>query len=448
MALICSYFIYTSTLSDISIFRALSIVSLVLFIIFIIQRRKIIASAATYFVVFLYLYNCGQCWLLTFNYQLKTTSFVINRYSFEIINLALLFFTIIIIIFQLCLTFFLDKDVEKGAFINNADIQNSFVSNKQLKICVNLFYFLCIIALLYQDVLQIITATTSGYNESWQVARTSGIVYFSVFLYPFLMVEMIIGNNDWKKYFAIIHALIRSILMMLLVGNRGQYIAILCVLYLVLIYGNQKAIISKNRLSSFLLIGAVLLLVAGYVADIRSNYSNRINILEFLRTSNIYSSILQELGGTLINTILLVDLCPDIIPWGDGISYLGGLIHFIPKMSVLLPSLTKYNDLGNVLNAYFIKGAGLGGSFIGELYFNFNWFSILLVPLFSYILCKLDGIIISGEKTLLTRGICFYYVYVLIMYTRSNFSDIAVYSRYLIYFLLFYSFVKLLPIDT
>lgn len=113
--------------------------------------------------------------------------------------------------------------------------------------------------------------------------------------------------------------------------------------------------------------------------------------------------MLQELGGTFINTILVIELCPTRLAFACGKSYLAALLQFIPLGSNLLPGMSEYANLGSLLNQYFAKGSGLGGSFIAELYFNFSWMSLILIPIFSYIVVRLDRVITNRNSSVLKR---------------------------------------------
>ena len=232
--------------------------------------------------------------------------------------------------------------------------------------------------------------------------------------------------------------------MMLLVGNRGQYIALIVLLFLVYMKDLKK--IKKLTTMQYIgiIIGTVFLFfISSYVADNRGLVGKNISFIEHIKENNFIFSTLNELGGTLINTILIIINCPENIQFGKGITYIGGLFHFIPGFADMFPNVVQYNDLGAILNDYFVKGSGLGGSYIAEMYFNFGFYATIIQIIFGYLLIKCDSLIGRDNVSILKKSILYYFIYAIFMYTRGNFSEFAVYARVLCYFLIIYYFAKI-----
>ena len=428
-----------------SLIDFLSCISVISLSIFILEYRSNFVSCSVFSIIFLYLYNCGQLWLLSIGYKFKFTNYLITQFSTESIFDAVYYFIIIINAIQVFLSLSKGRDdrIDNDNIYNLKGDSSNTSEDKALIITTQSLYFLCLIILSYVDVSQIAVARIYGYSSAYTVGRDNSVAYMFIFLYPFLVSMMMLISNVKLQKFAFYHGVIRSFIMMLLVGNRGQHIALLCMLY-IFYYTKQNekkhSLAKKHWLT--IVVGLALVLVAGYVANIRNVIGGRTSFLDYLRDNNVFASILQELGGTVIDLILLINNCPAHIPWGKGISYVGGLLQYLPKMTSFFPELCKYNDLGAILNGYFAKGGGLGGSLIAELYFNFKWFAILVVPIYSFLLGKLDQIVKRRGVSVLSKGICFYYIYISFMYTRYNFSDIATYTRFLTYFLIIYGIIK------
>lgn len=436
--IICLYIILITNLSDNGVsskFNRVALISLISFFVFIYARIRYLISVVTFFVLFLYIYNCGQVWLLLFDYNFKYTSFLIINFNLNYTYNAIYYFTVIILVFQLLIELFGKQSDD----IQPYNISRDNTKDTTLIIISGLLYVICIIVLFINDATQSFVAISSGYSNAFMIGRDNPIIHFTIYLYPLLSIYTILIYRGWQRKFAISHGLIRSLLMMLIVGNRGQYLALICILFIVIVFTSQKKRKKNTKNILYLgLLGFSMVSIAGYVANIRNVVDYKLSFIQYLSRSNVFLEILQELGGSLVNMILLVKNIPDNFSWGYGISYIGAIVQYFPKMSNVFPELVKYNDLGAVLNTYFEKSSGLGGSFIGELYFNFNWYALLVLPFFVLTLHKIDEIIRRNSSNVLQLGIAYYLAYASFMYTRYNFSEMAIYARYLSYFLLIY----------
>lgn len=437
--IICSYvlcFFGVSSSTEAG-FNFLTIISFLLLTLFLLNRTEKIVSFTTFFVVFLYAYNCGQVWLRFFDYGFEKSSFLITEYSLSSINSALAYFLIIMSFFQLFLLVFegnntVAKNEESKGNSNNPTPDNA------LRMVTGIAYLLCLFVITYNDIRQIVSAMLVGYGDSYKLGRNNPLIYMMLNLFPLLVCIGMLVFDGRKRKFITMHAIARSLIMMLLVGNRGAHIALMCVIFIA-----QSIAPPKKHLLRTVIFGLFLIIVAGYVADMRNLTSGRIGIAEYLRSSNIICSVLQELGGTMVDTVLLVKSVPQKLNWGYGVSYIGAFIQFIPKLSSFFPELCKYNSIGDLLNnGIFEKGSGMGGSFIGELYLNFGWFAILVLPFFAKIVNAIEKNIRSNNGSPLKKGISLYFAYAFFMYVRGNFSEFAVYARYLCYFLIVYAICK------
>ena len=419
-------------------FNILTVFSFVSLGLFFASRSEKSVSFTTFFVIFLYIYNFGQVWLKCFNYEFERTSFLITNYSLESINMAVLYFLAIMCFFQLFLIFFEGEEKKENAIsVNNANVVNSSY-DAALKQTTAIFYFACLIVITYNDMVQITTSMLVGYQHSYRLGRDNPLIYFMLNIFPFLVGLGLFLFDGRRKKFIMIHAAARSVIMMLLVGNRGMYIATICMVFMAQSAGVESKK-KKGHLFQTVMLSLFLVVIAGYVADIRNLTSGRIGIAEYLRSSNIICEVLQELGGTMVNMVLLVKNVPQKLNWGYGVSYIGAFIQFIPKLSSIFPEFCKYNSIGDLLNnSLFEKGSGMGGSFIGELYLNFGWFAIFVLPFFAKIINVIEENIRSNNGSPLKKGISLYFAYAFFMYVRGNFSEFAVYARYTCYFLIVY----------
>ena len=431
-------------------YKMLQYFSILCFTIFLFTNPYPLISCYSFIIIFSYIYNCGQVWLMAFNVDFTYTSYLIDRYSYSDISYALLFFLIIISIIHLFGILFYKPDITK----DDIDSKKSVLKLKEnvaLKYTGIIILVLCIIFLSYNDIKQIINAQILGYAESYTIGRDDKLLYALYHLFPLsIFILMLTIKENKTRQIVFWFAILRSVFLMLLIGNRGQYMSLICVL-IVLKKAIDGKLNNKNNYLNYLSWLIILIIISSFVAASRNVTSNVLSIntfTDFIFTNNILVQFFQELGGTLVNTILVVINCPYSLDFGLGISYLGSLVSFIPFGSIIFENVVEYNDLGDVLNNYFHKGSGLGGSYIAELYFNFGWFSFIIAPLFGFtfskISQKLNSCTIYEEKSALSTAIYAYTFYAILMFVRGNFYDIMVYARYLVYVLLLYFILRII----
>lgn len=255
-----------------SSFRYYAWLTIVSFVLFIISNNSGIFSATWFVILFLYIYNCGQVWLELFRIELDYSSFTITRYSYYNISKAICFFLMVINIFEICAIYFNKtvNGVAKNEYLNEFEAEQN---NIALRTTLKIMSFVCIITVLYNDIMSILLAQTAGYLETYRTGRDNSFIIMMIEMYPLLIVSWIlIGKPLEKKIFGM-YAVIRSILMMFLVGNRGQYIAMLVVLFLIYnieIKNNTNAKISLKKGVGILILGAGILSIASYVAASRN----------------------------------------------------------------------------------------------------------------------------------------------------------------------------------
>ena len=110
-------------------FTALSIASFINMVILVyinIRRGFKVISPLNLFVVFSFLYNCGQVWLISMNIELTRNSFTIDRYSNATIITTLLIFQMFIILLNIGSSkVYTNKKTNKRSILQNRTSKRS-----------------------------------------------------------------------------------------------------------------------------------------------------------------------------------------------------------------------------------------------------------------------------------------------------------------------------------
>lgn len=409
-------------------------------------------SAYNLLILFSYLYNCGQVWLTALGISLKPNSFTITYYSAESIVHALLIFLVTInalniggLVYRLIKT----SDSQKITKTDNSK-KHTPINNVNM-VLVYFLFITCVIVLTYNDFKQISFALSLGglgaeevYALTYKIGRENPLIYLATYMYPAsLFLFLFATKNKTFKKWVMLHAVLRSVALMLIIGSRMAYLPLLVCL---LIYYTS---VLKNKVSikKVILIVACLGILYSTVSATRNNADkfDFQTISSYLTENNIAVDILQEMGSTQVDLILLYNNSPDHLPYAYGKSFLGSFLSLIPGGSSFIGDMENYIDLGAILNSYFHKGSSLGGSYIGELYYNFGYVILLFAPLIGCIFMSIENSITNRNKSsIMKQAMVFYLLYTSFIYVRGNVHDLLFGVKIIIYILILNFIFKVL----
>lgn len=248
---------------------------------------------------------------------------------------------------------------------------------------------LTFIPLIIIDFLQIQYTLENGYGGLYTyMGQNLFIKYFGMFTTftrPAILLLILTYKNSPKKALRVLIAFCAYSLLTMLSGARAE--PMIFMLSALLIY--LKGVKSLSERSVFFL---VLFFVATiYVIPFLSSFrveSHEVGevMSNVAKDSNQIESILDEFGGTVVSVIYSMVFTSH---FNYGLTYLCGLVTISPKLpESLLPllstQLTYTNSFPESYQAF------LGGSCIGEAYYNFGWLSPLLFIIIGNMLAKVD----------------------------------------------------------
>lgn len=390
----------------------------------VIRGLKII-SPYNLFVVFSFMYNCGQVWLIAMNIKLTRNSFTIDRYSNASIITTLLIFQIFIILLNLG-SFKIGRKRRK----DRRSILERTSNKKNLYLVGVIIFSVTAAILLYNDLCQIMMSLSLGkenYANVYKFGRDNPIIYTAIYMFPVgVFLSMLTAPTSKMEKFFAGYACVRSVLLMIIVGSRASYIPmLLCIIVYYFIKGNKA---NKKFRLKYIVIIAILLVGYSFISSSR-NASSKFELNTFFTymiNHNPIFDAMQELGSTQDDIILIYDNTPHILQYANGKSYLGALISFVPGLDIFFPNFRQYTDIGSICNTVFHKGESLGGSYFAEGYFNFSLGVLLLAPIIGYFIRKLDdnfNLIIDSTNYFGSMA-TMYLFYTCQVFIRGQFNDI------------------------
>lgn len=376
------------------------------------------------FIVFTFLTHLGHLPLNAFNINEHIPSFFdvinivaenvyLNAIKFVIYSQTFLVFGIMV--------YLMSFNKEKYDINNHKEIIERKVVLKIGKI----FFALGIFPGLYVDISKIILYLSGGYLNTY-LLDTNGILYFFSNMWKFGIIMILIGIQDKITKVKIVYLASLIYLTIIMVsGNRLS--SIMFILTITYIYFHVILKGKVKRPLFYCLIGYLLLVLVNFIGSYRNISFDQIELVTSLSKAFMSSALFDamgEFGVTMISLCYSIMFFPAEISYGYGATYPLGFVTIIPNLLGMYDSII--NHLIYVYNFPLGYVEALGGSYLGELYYNFGtigiFFTLFIGMYIMFIEAKLRDSI-KNRKWLVT----IIYVSVvpfIFMWTRGYFKDL------------------------
>lgn len=354
--------------------------------IFFYMGKKIF-SVAYIFVVLSFLFHMGQVILHAFfkNYDYIITDFL-EMYPNELTKNALLFSINIIQIVTLFIILSTDTKLKR----ENRKPRFNKIDNKQLK---NVGWIMCIITVPMKFI-YIKKAIDMVRDETYVTATVEGFsgVYIQISNFCIIaFVVMLLAYSDNNRAQKIILSLgMIFFLWSMLSGGRIYGVISIIILFLCYFHTNYKKISFKGVVL-IAIIAILFLQIITTITHIRATHDfNIISIVQyaFSHSNNVFLKVLDEFGGTEATVIFTFDEVPRNLDFHKGLSYIKAWLLVGLNINGVLDQISKeiaYTTL-------FFRQFNLGGSYIGELYYNFGYWGYLFATIIGVFIGKLSEI--------------------------------------------------------
>ena len=374
---------------------------------YVLYKTKGLVNFLYAFVAFYYVFHFGQVIMLGFfpwydyDYMNYITTYMMSNPG--ILNETMVLCVNCINIFVL------------GALlcpVPHDKTKNLYSSYDYKKICKYVFVILFSFRVIL-DAIDLVVAYYFGYSGTFEsflpgVFSALGLMGYSVIpLYYFS-----IDNPRRKRNFFFF--ILIYLLFTMLSGNRGHQLV--CIIGLFIVHLTQTKLTPKTILVLICATFAGLMFI-DFIFDIRgegleSLLNSKTNISDSKESKNIILETLGTFGETIYTPFLVLDSYKDVKPfWGE---------CFIKSLVSVIPDFTgTFKDLNN--EAVFAKmvssGHTIGGSFSGEMYYNFHntYFipTFILGYLFSMLSTRVSFYIKKGQlsQVYLSLPICVLFVW-------------------------------------
>lgn len=417
----------------------MSIAQMLVIVVTLTLYKKDYMLVSILFILFTYLFHFGQSLITTLNFNdIYAHRNVLSKTTYEtyinaeLFAMGCLFFVGLGFLWanryeklrlQQCNTLMLDDD--KMRKVRRAGL---------------IVLAFSIIPLIYIDVSKILALKTGSYLDTYAVYAGGIGKYFTLigqFARPAVTIVLFSYAKEKKKASAILFLSTIYFLIMMLSGDRGTnliYIITNCFVYFKFVRKLRKREI---------ILGVICCYVGfGFLSAISlfrySEFSIESLLNVFLRRSDdgIIYSVLREFGVSLLSLVYALDFIPEYVGYNLGLTYISALVNILPIIPSSLAQM--FEDSFAFTNAFpEIYQDSLGGSYLGELYYNFGWFGMAIAVFVGFFIGKVD---LGLEKLKEPKYIAMLLVMVpsLILWVRDFFCSILFKSFWMAIFLLLF----------
>lgn len=224
------------------------------------------------------------------------------------------------------------------------------------------------------DVKSMMISLQSGYISMLKM-DISGIVYQISYFYIIGVVFLLIAyrKNTKKATTILIITVIYNIISMI---SGGRARAMINILLLVYIYFKLIKTLEFKQVVKFAVIGYIGILFYNGVTELRAEgTSSMYELLEviFASKSNPIIKVMEEFGSTIYTVYQAMVFVPNKLDYSFGATYVYSLSQILVNVKGVLNEVTEAATFAK----HITSGFPMGGSYIGELYYNFGYFSIV-----------------------------------------------------------------------
>lgn len=258
------------------------------------------------------------------------------------------------------------------------------------------------------------------YNTFAYTARTGGVISFLSYLWEAGALLLLQTNINSLKKKLILSGSVAYLLISMFTG--GRMLAFMHIIVFFMIYLKQGRRKKRKNMIWYVVIGYV---VISFVVNIglarTSGFQDGFTLAGI---GTLTSKVLGEFGGTMDTVLMSLEHIPKDIPYAGGKSYFYAIIMAFPNIGIFSDEAYAVTAFAGILSKF--TESGLGGSYIGEAYYNFGmfyWAAMILTGIFVGEIEKgLEYFTKKGDK-IRTSMIYIMFPYVF-MWTRSYFKDL------------------------
>jgi oligosaccharide repeat unit polymerase len=289
-------------------------------------------------------------------------------------------------------------------------------------------------AMFYNNFLMIYTRFTQAYSKIYSIDTTFYKIPLGPLINLFLPAVFFIlySHTKNKKKFIITGICISFYSITYMILSGAKIAALITIIVILIMYNHYFGLkLSLKLILSGYIAAKVIVAVTSMRSDIglmeTGVWGQFIN--GFLNKDPVID-LLVELGGTILTPTLVFLAIRSGGNYLYGLSYLYGPIGSILKGLRISDYFSDKADLHAYLTdparGAYINGKtyAMGGSAIGEWYLNFGWIGLLFIPVFVWLIIKLEKVLFDDKESAYRKVMAYCFAALFIMYARQYITDL------------------------
>lgn len=417
-----------------------SLIQIVMSVLVIAKYKKDYLLTGVIFLVITYLFHFGQSIITTFSFDDKYAYKNVLSKSGESLYITAEIFAMLCI-FSVTVGYLYSS---RKTRIDNRNFANDFEDSEMLRIR-NIAAFVLIVAavpMLYIDITKVLTLSIGGYEMTYATYGAGVGKYMNLigqFGRPAITVLLfsVCKNEKAAKRVFMVSSI--YYLVMMLSGDRGTFM-----IYLITNAFVYYVYCKKIRMRT-VIIGAILLyFLFGFVSAISIfrytdfSYASFVEAFTRRKDDGVVYSILREFGASMLSLTHSINYIPSYTGYNWGLTYLASWLNLSPYLPDVISNIFENSfTFVKAFPTYAADFESLGGSYLGELYFNFGWFGAIFAVFIGAFIGKMD---IKLKNSLNPRKVAVYLVLLptLVLWVRDFFPSMIFKTVWFSVLLLYY----------
>lgn len=226
---------------------------------------------------------------------------------------------------------------------------------------------------LYINISKLAGAAADAYRGVYSLSFPAPLQAIAFFFEAGLLMLLLIVGKKRSGSLLFWFVIVLKVLVMSS-GSRQDsacFLAIWCLIY----FGYLRKL-SLGQLLRIALTVLVVMVAIDAFGELRTDGFSFSDLFDYLSDVSFLGVVWDSFGefGCALSTLVVsMAAVPSVVPYGMGSSYLAGILSIVPTLVSRFPGLKAATLFTTMLPGT----RYLGGSFLGELYFNFGWFGLV-----------------------------------------------------------------------
>ncbi|HIU05950.1 MAG TPA: O-antigen polysaccharide polymerase Wzy [Candidatus Coprousia avicola] len=226
---------------------------------------------------------------------------------------------------------------------------------------------------LYMNISKLAGAATDAYLGVYSLSFPAPFQAIAFFFEAGLMMLLLIVGKKRSGSLLFWSVIALKVLVMSSGGRQDSvcFLAVWCLIY----FGYLRKL-SLGKLVRMALVVLFLVVAIDAFGELRTDGFSFSALFDYLSNASLIGIVWDSFGefGCALSTLVVsMAAVPSLVPYGMGSSYLAGFLSIVPTLVSRFPGLKAATLFTTMLPGT----KYLGGSFLGELYFNFGWFGLV-----------------------------------------------------------------------